>query len=77
MLKDSARVLTGVDLSRLLNRSDENPFALIKGINPDNLVSMIQESKELIHVTYDQLLPAVKGSQHVALGIKLLSAKIR
>lgn len=69
VLKDSARVLTGVDLSQLLNRSEANPFALIKGINPDSLANAIQQSMQRTRVAYDQLLPAVTGSKHVALGI--------
>lgn len=69
VLLDDGETLTGVDISKELNRYDRNSFDVIKNLVFDDVVKLIRKASRKIKVKYSDLLPSVEGKEHLAIGI--------
>jgi 2,4-diketo-3-deoxy-L-fuconate hydrolase len=69
VLQDDGQAVSGVDLSHLLNRYDAYSLDVMQGYSHDDLAHRIEAEKARVQRTYADLLPAVAGSHHPALGI--------
>ncbi|GAA4339158.1 hypothetical protein GCM10023149_49670 [Mucilaginibacter gynuensis] len=69
VLADDGQTVTGVDISVELNRYDLNAFQVIKSSSFDEVVKVIRAGKKKVAVKYTDLLPAVAGKEHLAIGI--------
>jgi 2,4-diketo-3-deoxy-L-fuconate hydrolase len=69
VLEDDGKMLTGVDLSMVLNRFDRSALDVIRTLTFDEAVAIVRASKDWSIVSYDVLLPAVEGNKHIAIGI--------
>ncbi|HEY8915878.1 MAG TPA: fumarylacetoacetate hydrolase family protein [Chitinophaga sp.] len=67
--KDDGESVTGVDISDVLNRYGRNSFDVIQNLQFDDVVKIITNGKDKITLKYSDLLPAVDGGQHIAIGI--------
>src|SRR6186713_3268423 len=69
VLNDDGESVMGVDISDELNRYDRNSFDVIQNLQFDEVVKIISNSKIKVTLKYSDLLPAVDGEQHIAIGI--------
>jgi 2,4-diketo-3-deoxy-L-fuconate hydrolase len=69
VLQDDGHAVSGVDLSHLLNRYDAYSLDVLQGYAHDELVRRIAAEATRVQRTYAELLPAVAGNHHPALGI--------
>lgn len=69
VLKDDGENITGVDISDELKRYDRNSFEVIQNLQFNEVVKIIGNIKNKVTLKYSDLLPAVDGEQHIAIGI--------
>jgi 2,4-diketo-3-deoxy-L-fuconate hydrolase len=69
VLQDDGQAVCGVDLSQLLNRYDTYSLDVLQGYSHDELAHRIEAENTRVQRTYTDLLPAVAGNHHPALGI--------
>ncbi|MDF7814099.1 fumarylacetoacetate hydrolase family protein [Hymenobacter sp. YC55] len=69
VLEDDGQAVSGVDLSLLLNRYDAYSLDVLVGYSHDDLTRRIEAETTHVKRAYADLLPAVLGSHHPALGI--------
>lgn len=69
VLEDDGQAVRGVDLSQLLSRYDVYSMDVLLGYSHDDLVTRIEAENSRVKCAYADLLPAVAGSNHPALGI--------
>ncbi|MGE8512832.1 MAG: fumarylacetoacetate hydrolase family protein [Chryseobacterium culicis] len=69
VLQDDGENITGVDLSLVLNRFDVNSFDVIKDLEYNEIVRIINDSSNRVSISYRQLLPSIAGDKHLAIGI--------
>jgi 2,4-diketo-3-deoxy-L-fuconate hydrolase len=69
VLQDDGQAVSGVDLSQLLNRYDTYSLDVLQGYSHDELAHRIEAENTRVQRAYADLLPAVVGNHHPALGI--------
>ncbi|OUJ71060.1 fumarylacetoacetate hydrolase family protein [Hymenobacter crusticola] len=69
VLEDDGQAVSGVDLSQLLNRYDAYSLDVLLGYSHEDLTRRIEAENSRVKRAYTDLLPAVAGSHHPALGI--------
>jgi 2,4-didehydro-3-deoxy-L-rhamnonate hydrolase len=69
ILEDDGESVTGVDISAQLKRYDWNSFDVIRHVAFDEVVQIIRSGSKTTRITYEDLLPPVVGSKHLAIGI--------
>jgi len=69
VLEDDGQAVSGVDLSELFNRYDAYSLDVLRGFSHDDLVTRIEAETSRVQRPYADLLPAVAGNHHPALGI--------
>lgn len=69
VLQDDGQAVSGVDLSQLLNRYDTYSLDVMQGYSHDDLARRIEAENARVKRAYADLLPAVSGNHHPALGI--------
>jgi 2,4-diketo-3-deoxy-L-fuconate hydrolase len=69
VLQDDGQAVSGVDLSQLLSRCDTYSLDVLQGYSHDELARRIEAENTRVKRAYADLLPAVSGNHHPALGI--------
>ena len=69
VLNDDGQTLSGVDISAALGKFEVNAFEVIRGMSFEAVVKTIRGTNKTTTIRYTDLLPAVAGSDHLAIGI--------